>query len=186
MDYFIKELSPDAEISEEIVLSQIPSFTQSDLEGGVGNCSLTAIVRLLACFGGEDGEKRLDEKALYQRVKELALVRGYKEAGRGTPFYRIAGVLTAALREYGIPGRGKSRYIWSLREVKRELKRGKPLIFNIAFGHYKNHTVTVVGYKRVRFGAEEKDLLCVCDGWSRTERYIDFRHIHIGSLTVVG
>jgi len=185
MSYFVKETEPVWETIEEVILPQMPSFTQNELEMGVGNCSLASMVRLLGYFRNAEGAPFPDDTALYQAVKRAAAKRGYQAAGRGTPFYNIAGILSAVLSEYGYPGTGKSRYVWSFSGVKKTIDAGLPVIFNIAFGHYKNHTVTVVGYKIVTDGIEKKKLLAVYDGWTKNIRYIDVKHLHIGSITFV-
>ena len=182
MDYFVNRIEDGWEVTEEVILSHIPAFTQNDLEVGVGNCSLASIVRVLS-FYREEGYPFPDEKEIYGKVKKIAFRYRYKEHGRGTPFYRIGKIMTAALKEYGVSGKGKSRYVWSFQNVKDAIDAHQPLLFNIAFGHYKGHTVTVVGYKILKHGMETKKLLSVYDGWSKEVRYIDMEHIHIGSFT---
>ena len=184
MDYFVKTIGNDWEEVEGFTLPHIPAFTQNDLEVGVGNCSLASIVRVLSYYRAA-GHPFPDEKTLYAAVKKIAVSRRYKEHGRGTPFYRIGKIMTAALKEYGVSGKGKSRYVWSFADAKKELDARRPFLFNIALGHYRGHTVTAVGYKILQSGAERKTLLSVYDGWSREMRYIDMAHIHIGSFTAV-
>ncbi len=159
----------------------------SRLEKGVENCSTAAITRVLSYYR-ERGMKRFpDEKALYAVIKEIAVKYGYT-AKNGTNFTKIDNILSGAFSAFNYSGKAKSIYIWDFDTVRKEIDRENPLILNIAFGKYRDHTVTVVGYfeRTVRKGAfrRRERMLEIYDGWSEDVRVLDFNTLGIASFTV--
>ncbi len=165
----------------------VPSFLMNDLEYGTNNCTLTGITRLFAYQRDNNGYTAIpDNVTLYGDIKAIAEGYGYS-GDNGTFPTKINNIINDTLKKYGISGKGSSTYIWDFNTVKKEIDAGRPLLFNIAFGYYGDHTVSVVGYSVFTRGTglfqKTTRFFKVYDGWTRSNRYIDYDLINVGSFS---
>ena len=127
-----------------------------------------------------------DNETLYNDIKTIAEGYGYSDE-TGTGFTKINNIINDAFEKYNYDGKGSSIYVWDFNTVKKEIDAGNPLLFNIAFGYYEDHTVTVIGYSEFSRGTgifkETKKFIKVYDGWTNSNRYIDYDLINFGSFT---
>ena len=157
----------------------------NELEGGVKNCSTAAITRVFAYYRGLGVKRIPDDAQLYREIKKAAQARGYT-GRRGTGFTKIDDIINDMLVSYGLSGKAKSIYIWDFNTVKKEIDSNKPLILNIAFGKYADHTVTVVGYREFKEKRKRRvRILRIYDGWSRGVSELGFNKLGIASFTVL-
>lgn len=113
----------------------------------------------------------------------VAVKHGYT-LDDGTNPLKINNIIDDVLKRFGYSkSYSDGIYLWDFTDnVKKEIDAGRPVIMNIARGYYRNHTVTVCGYKiykskhKVAFVSYTKthQLIQVYDGWERSVRYIDF------------
>lgn len=171
------------------VEGKVETFLLRDLEYGKQNCTLAAITRLFAFHRDNSGKKDIPESnKLYGDIKEIAKVFGYS-GDKGTNPTKINNIINYLLLKYGYAGKGFSTYIWDFKTVKREIDKGKPLILNIAFGYYRDHSVSVVGYSEFTKGKgvfkRTKKFIKVYDGWTNLNRFVDYSRINIASFSAV-
>lgn len=169
--------------AEALPPPEAENFRMEDLSEDGKSCTLAALTRVLAYYR-DHGAAFPEDGALYSAVREAAVKHGYT-VRRGTNPFRIAAVAREVLRHFGCPGKVKSRYLWSFSTMRRAIGNGHPLLFNIAFGYYRDHTVTVIGVREYRRAWKKRRLIEVYDGWTKEKRYIDYDRITIGSLTEV-
>jgi hypothetical protein len=169
------------------------SFTMKDLAADDNNCVLTGMTRIL-CFYMKKREKT-EVDAVYQRVKEEALRKGYT-VRKGLGFHKIRSVFGNVLKRYELTAKQlRAYYCFGLfRRIEREIDGKRPLLMNISFGYYRNHTVTVVGYQKYetmfRLGPlsikRTIRMIEVADGWDREKQFMDFNRFHVpASITKV-
>ena len=187
MGYLVKDWDETWQVQKRASLRpKMPDFLMREMEAGVGNCTLTAITRLFAYYREKEPMRQIPPDAeIYRDVKAIAQKHRYKEKKSGTPFVKINNIAKELLQQYGCHGRSQSVYLWDYHTVVREIDAGRPMLFNIAFGEYENHTVTVTGYAEIRRWHEKKRLIEVHDGWSKEPHYIDIKQIQIGSFTTI-
>ena len=172
-------------------------FRQSVLEGGVNNCSLCSITRVVQYAAEKKGTYNTTLKNMYWDIKSYAAKHGYSD-NRGTPFYRIKSVFKYALMSNGIKGRRiitRPSFFDVDKYVCDILDNEMPLLINIAFGYYANHTVTCIGYERYEVIKNNRRttrlFLRVIDGWNEGESLFDwdsFRKslsLGIGTFTII-
>ena len=177
------------ECASGTVEPKVQKFLMKDMEGGACNCTLVAIARILAFYRDNEGKDQIPANTkLYGDIKAIAAIFGY-DFEKGTNPVKINNIINYMLTKYGYGGKGKSTYIWNFNTVKRQIDKGAPLILNIAFGYYKNHTVSVVGYNEFSKGAgifkKKKRFIKVYDGWTDVNSYIDYERMNIASFSQV-
>ena len=137
-------------------------------------CAGVAITRILYHVSGTYKKIPHDIKTIYSKVRSCAGVDAIQ-------FWNIAGVAQKTLRGYGYSKASSwSTYLWTFNcAVKTEIDNNHPEVLNSAFGYYKNHSVTVAGYKvyKRKKGSctTEYPMIAVYDGWTSSIRYIDYK-----------
>ena len=168
---------------------KIQTFLMKDMEKAACNCSIVAMTRILAFYRDNEGKDQIPgNKKLYNDIKSIAAIFGY-DMEKGTNPVKINNILNYMLTKYGYSGKGKSTYILNFKTVKEQIDAGRPLILNIAFGYYRDHTVSVVGYNEFSKGTgrfkKKKRFIKVYDGWTDKNTYIDYDRINIASFSKV-
>lgn len=154
----------------------MPTFLMKDLEYGAGNCTLTAITRVFRyqrIKQGLSGKITGDFYTTYQDVRNIAVKYGF-DPNSGTNPTRIDDIINDLAKKYGLNGGGSNTYLWDFSTFTKEIDAGRPVLLNISFGYYADHTVTVVGYSEFKRGNEIRRFLKVYDGWTTSDRYIDY------------
>lgn len=151
----------------------------NDLHHGRGGCSLTALTSVFAWMRDRFGLFNLPESTndLFEKISLTAAGHGYKsENGRTNPL-RIANIIRRIWNVFTYSGHGHSWIMASPRKATRLIDSDLPCLLNIAFGHYKFHTVTVTGYEQWRqknaCRQRQRLLLNIYDGWTKKARYLD-------------
>ncbi|MCR5736805.1 MAG: hypothetical protein K6G64_04055 [Eubacterium sp.] len=159
-------------------------FSMRDLGEDANNCVLTGITRILSYYLNRSDEM-VDSEIIYDLVKENAVRKGYRR-NKGLGFCRISSVMKRCAEIYGIASR-KTRSVYCIRIFKTIMKQidmQNPLLMNISFGYYRDHTVTIAGYeiyeKKGRFwGKKRYPIVLVYDGWKKTLMGIDYHKLRV-------
>ena len=106
---------------------------------------------------------------------------GFHQKHGTLPFF-ISGVMRELAEHYGQrPVFARGHYVWSFdRTIRPEIDAGRPLLWNIARGSYRKHTVTVTGYRVYSYRPEGSDqpvhrpMIAVADSWATGTRWVDY------------
>ena len=165
-------------------IAEIKSFTQAELRNDANNCALASITRIMKYYS-DKGYNNIpsDINTIYENVREIGVNHGYDPKKAGimrdlfvyTP-WGMGNMVKDTWKGFGyFKGGGRNIYFRRLDTIKRNIDNFNPLLLNIAFGYYRNHTVSVIGYKIFsKKGKRNKIFIQIYDGWSRTKRYIDW------------
>ena len=166
--------------------SKILSFTpllQSNY-GKEKDCTLCSITAYIY-----NETKDISPLEIYSKVEKIATKYFYNGDIYGTiPFFN-GRILSEALENQQKIGQKYFKGIgFSFTNIQTLINNNKPVILSInsdGRDFYKNHTVTIIGYKIYRMD-DKKDfyMLAVYDNWSKTVRYIDYRAMsYLSSIT---
>ncbi len=180
----------DYQLTDSIFLDRVNDFPQSIFEKSANNCTLTSLTRVLL-FMREDYYPTVpaNAQAIYEVVRDVFLTYGYdpkkirsiRSRLRYGP-WNIDRMCRDVLRAYGCDKPVvNNHYFFKRSSILSELRKNRPVLLNISFGDYANHTVTVVGCRIYhKEGAADRLFLAVYDGWARRLRYLDW---HVFGLT---
>lgn len=161
----------------------LESFSMSDISTDANNCVLTGITRILSYH--LKGKVSVTE--IYCQVKTVAMQKGFSTK-KGLPFHKIRGVLKLVAEAFGLQScRVKSVYLFRIfHAVKKEIDAGNPVLLNISWGYYKNHTVTGIGYRIYKRNRRTCLFIVVYDGWTNQKMFLDVRRFWVPkSLTIL-
>lgn len=170
--------------SSAATIAEVESFIQAEFEKDSNNCVLTSITRVMKYYNCI-GYKKIpsDVFEIYKTVQNIGIKYGYdpkkteiiRDLFVYTP-WSIDNMVKDAWKAFGyMNGDGCNGYFDKFKIIKNNIDDSAPLLLNIAFGDYKNHTVSVIGYKVYsKEGEKDKVFIQIYDGWSSTERYIDW------------
>lgn len=154
-----------------------------DFRPGVGCCSITALTYVLDFHQRKNPQIVFPGtiESLFTTIEREAAHHGYSlSRGRMNPL-RIGSVVRAVWRNLGYTAHSRSILLVGRKVLMDEIDQDRPLLMNIAFGYYRRHTVTLVGYqvwqKKIGSKIRERVFLKVLDGWTRAERFIDLAAI---------
>lgn len=142
---------------------------------GAENCSVAAAARVCEYWCSAQNVKFPHDLADTYQVSEILAASKYKySAQRGLSQFRIKPLLHELTHRYGIYLHCRLHILWSFgKHMEHEFEAGRPVILNIAFGYYRNHSVTACGLRKYRCGERLIAMLAVADGWDPGIRYID-------------
>lgn len=171
-------------LKDKQFLTSVNDFPQSIFEKAANNCTLTSLTRLLLFFRETHFPLvPANAQAVYRAARDVFSKYGYhpvkvhslRNRIRYGP-WNIANMSRDVLKVFGyMEPIVKNHYIMKRRYIIDEIRKGKPVMLNIAFGDYSNHTVSVVGYDLYeKEGSMDRFFVAVYDGWSRRLRYIDW------------
>lgn len=136
-----------------------------------------------ACSGKYYIEAKKLLPKLYSQVRKIACEYHGYEVGNINPFV-IEDIIEKAGKVYGADVNATHLVLWSFEgTLKKELDRGRPIIWNMATGKtYGSHTVVVTGYRTYRrqkkiFGikiSEYVKLAELNDNWNDFAVFFDF------------
>ena len=150
----------------------LKDFLQSEFKKSNKNCSIVSITRVLSYYDKIFGD--LSEQEIFDQIFTIAQSYGFDETV-GTLPTKIDDIMKDYFRYYGIKVKAKGKYFSNFyNPVKSEIDAGRPLLMNIAFGEYHNHTVTISGYKIFRYKGMNIKFIEVFDGWRKNKTYIDY------------
>lgn len=147
---------------------EVPVLRMADLPAPGNHCVPTAITAVIS-FSSPDAAPIPD---LFTTVFNQVRESGFHPRWGVMP-WRISAALGQAARQAGLAGvQARTRYLWSLRrQVMLPLSQGLPVILNIGWGRYRQHTIVVHGYEQ----QAGRTRLLVADGWSGQLRSYDPR-----------
>lgn len=170
---YINSTYNGAELIEEKSLP-LDNFIQNDFFLSDKNCSLVAMTRIIKYFFEPFNNIPFNQKDIYSEIYNIALQYGFN-LKTGTPPTKIDYILSDYFEKINMKVESKDYYLPNFyNPIKREIDNNRPLIMNIAFGEYNNHSITVTGYKIYRFKNMNVKFVEVYDGWKRTHSYIDY------------
>ncbi len=157
----------------------LAEFTARSLEVGAGNCTLVAMVRSVEYLKNSKGLEKIpaDRKQIYADSKKIAKKYLYTDKYGTLP--ALAGnIYESIFLNYGYNAYSKGYFIWDFYDnVVREIDLGYPVIFNIARGYYKNHSITISGYRIYRLGRQNIKIAIIHDSWRKSVRYLNFSQL---------
>ena len=159
------------------------ALLMDDFRPGIGCCSITALTYVFDYYRRVNLMRTIpaDLPELFAAVEAQAIHHGYSLAkGRTNPL-RIGSIVRKTWRQFNMRGFGHSVLFPTAASLIQMIDNNQPALLNIAFGFYRRHTVALVGYQiwqSTGSGRPRNRLfLKVFDGWSRSERLIDFTAI---------
>lgn len=168
-------------------LLTLPDFTMKELANDKNHCSLTAITRVLLYSSIGYNKLPDDRDYIYNEIKKIAKNRLAYNRIIGTIPFMISFIIKSFLKSYPYNFKIRGKYIWDFNTIESEINNNRPLIFNIAGGYYRKHTVTVVGYRVFIIDGNINYILIIHDGWNKDLRYINFTEFHTNKyLTGIG
>ncbi|MFD1956653.1 hypothetical protein ACFSL6_21330 [Paenibacillus thailandensis] len=119
--------------------------------------------------------------SIYADVLVEAKNHGYTTSS-GTPPTNIDNIIEDSFSGWGYGGNATNEYVWGFSTFVNEIDNERPLLYNLGTCYYKNHTVSVFGYKEY----DVAKFLMVKDNWSTSTRYIHYQQMinEFGSVTV--
>ncbi len=188
-----KHLGAGFEETKTHLLSGYPMLQMRHFPTYDQHCSLTALASVFLYYARKGYEQLPDNREyLFRRIRSTArlrlihiprllFIRG------GTIPFLLDRLARSIWKHYGYPrGRARNHLFWQSGRraapfVLDELDNGHPLLLSISSGHYKKHTVTVIGYKiyeRVNEDNEDREneirvFLRVNDHWTTRPRYVE-------------
>lgn len=149
----------------------VPDFIQSELGDVKNNCSLASMTRIL------EYHLKLPRKDLYAEIFTLGLKHGFMPQ-RGIFPNKIDNIANDFFKKHQIEGRCRGSYFGNFyKPVMREIDGDRPLMMNIGIGYYRDHSLTVVGYRIYRYQGMNIKILEVIDGWRRGISYMDYSQL---------
>lgn len=167
-----------------------------------GDCTLVAISTTIELFFKlYNFSIDLNYDEIYERIVEIAKKKkAYPIPFRGGTFPLLAdNIINSFFKSLDFyKFKSKNIYIFSnsfsksnfrnkLNIVLKNLINLKPSIINISFGDYKNHSVTLLGYRLYLDNSnKEYYFLEIFDGWSNTVKFIDLNKFNVVySFTII-
>lgn len=150
-------------------VSNYTPLLQNDF-GGKNDCSLTCITALLT--------QNKNPQTIYSQVEKVAKKYFFDGKKIGTIPFFIKAIIDNVGHVNSKQGYGKNvGFNWT--KIKSLIDQNKPIILSVnndGRNYYKNHSVTIVGYKEYLGGVK---ILSVYDNWKKTIAYIDFNKLSV-------
>ena len=166
-------------VLEKEVLLPVETASNLQISGrkGAENCSVAAVARISEYWCGVQNVSFPHNLADTYQVAEILAATKYKyTAQKGLSQLRIKPLLHEVAHRYGIYLNVRLHFLWNYKKhIEGELDAGRPVILNIALGYYRNHSITVAGYRIYDCGGKKIPMLAAADGWNPGLRYIDVR-----------
>jgi len=178
-EVYLKELcgTDPKLVKEQILPVEMDSNLQMSGRKDAENCSVAAVARVSEYWSSRQQVKFPHYLADTYQVAEILAASKYRyTAKKGLSQFRISPLLHEVAHRNGINLDCRLHILWNYKKhIEGELDAGRPVILNIAFGYYHNHSITVAGYRVYECGGRKYTMLCTADGWSEGARYIDLR-----------
>lgn len=167
-----------------IRLPWIPHYEQAQFEPHAPNCVLVAVTRILDGYRTEGYDRVSPDPAeIYPIVRQIGVRYGYNPEKSGFwhdlfvyPPWSVGRIERDAWRAYGYSKtRAGNRYLFKKQIILAQLKKSRPILFNLSIGDYPGHTLTVIGMRVYQNQSYLRKLYLweVVDGWSDKIRFID-------------
>lgn len=147
------------------------------------HCTLSSITAILKYYN-KVGFKAIpdDIDEIFKMVEGIARNNSFFFPKLGTAAFFIPAIVNRIWKKLNYKGRAKNKFIFldynSInKKFIEELDSFHPVVLSLADGLYKNHSVTIYGYKLVEYGNGKKLIGIVNDNWSLGEKYIDLTNL---------
>lgn len=171
IDAYMEQNYPFATLEQKAHL-EIPRYLQNEFSEERNNCSLVCITRILEYHLG------WNRKDIYEDVKHFALQFGFRP-DYGTFPTKIDNIAKAFYEKYRLKGTCRGIYMGNFyRPLQSEIDCNRPLMMNIGWGYYRDHSLTVSGYQIYEWKGMKIKMIEVVDGWSCDSRYLDYTQLN--------
>ena len=180
-EYLRDEYKGEAQ-SEKCKVINLTPLVQKDY-GLALDCTLTSITTIIYYLVKE---KEITHE-IYEVVEKIAKKYFYNGEKLGTIPIFIKKIFDESLRKFLPNKRINSKqfifkqigYNWN--KLCKEIDNNNPVILSIwndGRNYYKNHTVTVIGYRIFKVNNKKIKTLIIYDNWSKAKSYLDFKKLY--------
>ena len=167
---YVKENCGSVEKREQVMITGFIPLLQKDY-GKPYDCTLTCITAILS------RGKNVEET--YEKVEKVAEKHFYDGDNYGTIPIFIKSIIDEVAKVNSKRGYGKGiGYNWET--IKTIIRTNKPIILsmqNDGRNYYKNHSVTIIGFREYNGG--ELKLLVIYDNWKKSVSYVDYDKLNV-------
>ena len=171
-------MAQDCKVLSEKRIENFKPLVMSEFDAK-NHCTLASITAILNYYGtiGMSSIPK-DPDKIFASVKDVAIKNSYYFPVLGTPTIFIPKIIKKVWRSFFYNGTAVNKLFFKneeaiVNEFVEELEAERPLILSLADGRYKNHSVTVYGYRLVEIGGKRELVGIVNDNWSLSEKYIN-------------
>ena len=181
LEEYINKNYPGATLVKSQTYYGKPYYLQKNY-GGANDCTLMSISYTI---------KKLYSNYIisdiYNKVEAAAKCFLYKENIGTIPVF-INSIIKKA---YGLKAEGKliKNVGFTAKTIIKKLEKSPVIlsIFSDGNSYYKNHSITVVGYKQYNFNNKPIYLFEVRDNWNSDSSYVDYQKMcNISSINYIG
>lgn len=145
--------------------------------GEAGDCTLTSITTCVNYY--KEGQSTIQE--IYDYVEKVAKKWGYNGNIGTFPLF-IQRIYNEVLKKFPCTKkRTAQRYFknvgFNFNAIKNIINKSTPIVLSInndGRNYYKNHSITIVGYKVFKVNKRTVNMLVVYDNWYASESYVDW------------
>lgn len=157
------------------VLNIIPLLQNN--YGEAGDCTLTSITTCVNYY--KAGQTTIQE--IYDYVEKVAKKWGYNGNIGTFPLF-IQRIYNEVLKKFPCTKkRTAQRYLknvgFNFNTIKNTINKSTPIVLSInndGRNYYKNHSITIIGYKMFKVNKRTVNMLVVYDNWYASESYVDW------------
>lgn len=181
---YISEQYPKSKMinKEKEKMLNITSFQQSLFgKKGDGDCTLVSLMTCLYYYLKEE----IDKTLLYDAIRSKAEKRFFSEKIGLLPFFTL-GLYKKLLKQFSLKHSAKSAWFkgigYNFNTIKKCIDNNIPVVLSITNdgrGYYKNHSVTVVGYRAYKADNKEIKMLILYDNWAFSESLLDYNKLSV-------
>lgn len=154
----------------------ITPLLQNDY-GEAGDCTLTSITTCINYYRA--GQSAIQE--IYDYVEKVAKKWGYNGNIGTFPLF-IQYIYNKVLKKFPcVKKKTAQRYFknvgFNFNTIKNTINKSTPIVLSInndGRNYYKNHSITIIGYKVFKVNKQTVNMLVVYDNWYANEAYVDF------------
>lgn len=162
------------QISSKVL--HITPLLQNDY-GEAGDCTLTSITTCVNYYRA--GQSAIQE--IYDYVEKVAKKWGYNGNIGTFPLF-IQCIYNEVLKKFPcVKQKAAQRYFknvgFNFNAIKNIINKSTPIVLSInndGRNYYKNHSITIIGYKVFKVNKRTVNMLVVYDNWYASESYVDW------------
>ena len=170
-DEYINSNYPRAIFIKEETYYDEPYYLQKNF-GGLNDCTIMSISYMIK----QKNIMRLID-VIYETVEKAAKCYFYKENIGTIPVF-INSIIKKA---YNMKGKGGyfKNIGFNIKTILKNLPHSPVILsmYNDGNNYYKNHSVTIVGYKQYSYNNKDIYLLEIRDNWNKTASYVDYQKL---------
>lgn len=173
-------LWPDYTTVVAKIIPYFPALLQADY-GGDCDCTLTSITAIIYFLL----DKKIDVNIIYNVVEQTAKKYFYKEE-KGTNPLLIQRIYNLCLAYFGIKYKNNTKYLkgigYTFKFIKQEIDAGRPIVLSLNSANnkfYQDHSITIVGYRELKYNNKTVRFLDVYDNWYKALSYVDFEDLSL-------